>query len=69
VERKFSSYTCLTLALDGGEWSALVPGRTLTPGKGPLYPLNRGVGGSRIWSVGRGYRNIGYKPEVTDRQK
>jgi hypothetical protein len=34
-ERKYSSYSLTTSALDGGEWSASRPGRTLAPGKGP----------------------------------
>jgi hypothetical protein len=32
-ERKYSSYSFSTSALDGGEWSALRPGRALAPGK------------------------------------
>jgi hypothetical protein len=35
-ERRYSSYSFLTSALDGGEWSASCPGRTLPPGKGSL---------------------------------
>jgi hypothetical protein len=31
-ERRYSSYSYLTSALDGGEWSASRPGRTLPPG-------------------------------------
>jgi hypothetical protein len=34
-ERKYSSYSFSTSALDGGEWSAPGPGRALGPGKGP----------------------------------
>jgi hypothetical protein len=34
-ERRYSSYSFLTSALDGGEWSASRPGRALSPGKGP----------------------------------
>jgi hypothetical protein len=34
-ERKYSSYSFLTLALDGDEWSALRPDRALPPGKDP----------------------------------
>jgi hypothetical protein len=33
----YSSYSLLTSALDGGEWSASRPGRALLPGKG--YPV------------------------------
>jgi hypothetical protein len=34
----------MTLALEGGEWSASRPGRTLPPGKS-RYPLYRRLGG------------------------
>jgi hypothetical protein len=34
----------LTSALDGGEWSASLPGR-FHPGKSPWYPLDRRLGG------------------------
>jgi hypothetical protein len=34
-ERKYSSYSFLTSALDGGEWSASHSGRSLPPEKGP----------------------------------
>jgi hypothetical protein len=34
-ERRYSSYSFTTSALDGGEWSASRPGRALPPGKGP----------------------------------
>jgi hypothetical protein len=33
-ERRYSSYSFLTSALDGGEWSASRPGRALPPVKG-----------------------------------
>jgi hypothetical protein len=33
----------MTAALEGGEWSAARPGRTLPPGK-TLYPLYRKLG-------------------------
>jgi hypothetical protein len=32
-ERRYSSYSFLTSALDGGEWSASHPGRSLPPGE------------------------------------
>jgi hypothetical protein len=35
-ERKYSSYSFLTSALDGGEWSASRPGRAFTPGERTL---------------------------------
>jgi hypothetical protein len=37
-ERKCSSYSFLTSALDGDEWSASHPGRALPPGNGPPVP-------------------------------
>jgi hypothetical protein len=37
--RRYSSYSYLTSALDGGEWSASRPGRVLPPGKGPPVPI------------------------------
>jgi hypothetical protein len=40
VERKYSSYSSLTSALDGGEWSASRSGRSLPPGKDSRYPLD-----------------------------
>jgi hypothetical protein len=36
----------MTTALEGVEWSAARPGRTLSPGK-PRYPLYRRLGGSQ----------------------
>jgi hypothetical protein len=40
AERRYSSYSFLTSALDGGERSALRPGRDLPPREGPRYPLD-----------------------------
>jgi len=37
----------LTLSLGGGEWSASRPGRLISGGKSPLYPLGRGKGESQ----------------------
>jgi hypothetical protein len=34
VERRYSTYSFMTSALDVGEWSASRPGRALTQGKG-----------------------------------
>jgi hypothetical protein len=44
-ERRYSSYSYLTLALDGGKWSASCPGCTF-----PQYPLARRLGGPQSWS-------------------
>jgi len=43
-ERKYSSYSFLTSALDGGDWSASRPGRALPPGKGPPVPIVQEAG-------------------------
>jgi hypothetical protein len=47
----YSSYSFLTSALDGGEWSASRPGE-----RTPLYPLYRRLGGPQSRSGHRGYR-------------
>jgi hypothetical protein len=41
---EYSSYSFLTSALDGGEWSASRPGPALPQGKDPRYPLYRRLG-------------------------
>jgi hypothetical protein len=38
-ERRYSSYSFTTSALDGGEWSASHLGRALPPGKGHRLPV------------------------------
>jgi hypothetical protein len=38
-DNRYSSYSYLTSALDGGEWSASRPGRALPPGKPPPVPI------------------------------
>jgi hypothetical protein len=43
-ERKYSSYSFTTSALDGGEWSASRPGRALRPGKEPQVPIEQESG-------------------------
>jgi hypothetical protein len=53
-ERRYSSYSFLTSALDGGEWSASRPGRALPRGNDPWYPLYRRLGGSQSRSGHRG---------------
>jgi hypothetical protein len=44
VERRYSSYSFTTSALEGGEWSASRPGRALPPGKGPPIPIVQEAG-------------------------
>jgi hypothetical protein len=39
VESRYISYSFLTSALEGGEWSASRPGRTLTQEEGPPVPI------------------------------
>jgi hypothetical protein len=41
---RYSSYSYFTSALDRGEWSALRPGRSLPPGKGPPVPIGQEAG-------------------------
>jgi hypothetical protein len=51
-ERRYSSYSFLISALDGGEWSASRPGRTLPPGKGHPVPIVQEAGWARepVWT-------------------
>jgi hypothetical protein len=43
-DRRYSSYSFLTSALEGGEWSASRPGRALPPGKEPPVPIVQEAG-------------------------
>jgi hypothetical protein len=43
-ERRYSFYSFLTSALDGGEWSASRFGRALPPGKGSPVPIGQEAG-------------------------
>jgi hypothetical protein len=43
-ERRYSSYSFLTSALCGVEWSALRLGFALAPGKGPPVPIVQEAG-------------------------
>jgi hypothetical protein len=54
VESRYSSYSFLISALDGGEWSASRPSRALPRGKDPRYPLYRRLGGPQSRSGHRG---------------
>jgi hypothetical protein len=50
-EKRYSSYSFSTSALDGDEWSASRPGRALAPGLGHRYPLYRRLGGPQlVWT-------------------
>jgi hypothetical protein len=40
----YSSYSLMTSALDGGQWSASGPSRALPPGKRPLVPIGHEAG-------------------------
>jgi hypothetical protein len=40
----YASDSFFTSALDGGEWSASRPGRTLLPGKGPPVHIGQEAG-------------------------
>jgi hypothetical protein len=43
-ERMYISYSFLTSSLDGGEWSASLPGCALPMGKGPAVPIVQEAG-------------------------
>jgi hypothetical protein len=43
-KRRYSSYSFLTSALEGGEWSASRPGRALPPDKEPPVPIVQEAG-------------------------
>jgi hypothetical protein len=49
-ERRYIFYSFLTLALDGGEWSASRPGHGFSLAKDPRYPLYRRLGGPQSQS-------------------
>jgi hypothetical protein len=55
-EMRYNSYSFLTSALDGGEWSASRPGRALPWGKDPRYPLDRRLDGPQSRSGHKGQR-------------
>jgi hypothetical protein len=56
VERRYSSYSLSTSALDGGEWSASRSGRDLAPGKGPPVPTVQEAGWApeTVWTEATG---------------
>jgi hypothetical protein len=51
-ERRYSSYSFLTSALDGGKWSASRSGRVLPPGKGSPVPIVQEAGWAEepVWT-------------------
>jgi hypothetical protein len=51
-ERRYSSYSFLTSALEGGEWSASRPGRALPPRKEPPVPIVQEAGWApeQVWT-------------------
>jgi hypothetical protein len=51
-ESRCSSYSFLTSAVDGGEWSASRPGRALLPGKGSPVPIvqESGWASELVWT-------------------
>jgi hypothetical protein len=53
-ESRYSSYSFLTSAPDGGEWSASRLGRALLPGKGPPVPIFQEAGWAPepVWTQG-----------------
>jgi hypothetical protein len=56
-DMRYSSYSFLTLALEGGDQSASHPSRALPPGgKSPRYPLYKRLGGPQSQSGCRGWR-------------
>jgi hypothetical protein len=58
-ERRYSSYSFTTSALDGSEWSASRPGRALPPGKGLQVPI-----GQRGWVGPRAGLDTGFKGNI-----
>ena len=48
---ELQNYSSMTAALEGGEWSAARPGRTLPPGKDPLHILQEaGLAPRPVWT-------------------
>jgi hypothetical protein len=62
----FCSYSFLTSALNGGEWSASLPCRPLPPGKGPPVPVGQWAGWASepVWT-----QRLEEKPSVSVRDR
>ena len=58
-------YSSMTAALEGGEWSAARPGRTLPPGK-TRYPFHSKLGGPQGQS-GRAEKSRPHRNSIPDR--
>jgi hypothetical protein len=61
-DRRYSSYSFSTSALDRGEWSALLQGCALSPGKGSAVPTVRRVGGVVFSVLAIGTIGCGFEP-------
>jgi hypothetical protein len=61
-ERSCSSYSFITSALDGGEWSVSCPGRALPPGKGPPVPIGQEADWAPelVWSQRLGEKSFAF---------
>jgi hypothetical protein len=61
-DRRYSSYSFLTSALEGGEWSASRPGSALPPGKESQVPTEQEVGWAPepVWT-----QRLGEKPSAS----
>jgi hypothetical protein len=60
-EKMYSSYSFMTSALDGCEWSESFPGRALPPGKGPPVSIVQEAGRASepvSCNLGTGYNKI-----------
>jgi hypothetical protein len=66
-ERNYSSYSFLAPALDGGEWSASRPCRSLPPGKGPPVPIVQEAGWAPepVWTQRSQKKSFAYAADRT----